>query len=81
MLAHREAALGGHLVLSLLDLGVEELLDPAALQADQVGVVVARSLNGILTAACTLASNTSRAKVDLPEPDTPVTATSRCSGT
>ena len=33
-----------------------------------------------LTAACTLASSTSRASVDLPEPDTPVTATSRCSG-
>jgi hypothetical protein len=33
------------------------------------------------TAACTLASSTSRASVDLPEPDTPVTATRRLSGT
>ena len=33
------------------------------------------------TATCTLASNTSRAKVDLPEPLTPVMATKRLSGT
>ena len=33
------------------------------------------------TMACTLASSTSRASVDLPEPLTPVTATRRCSGT
>ena len=33
-----------------------------------------------LTCVCTLASNTSRAKVDLPEPLTPVTATKRCKG-
>jgi hypothetical protein len=39
--AHREAALGGDLVLALLDLGVEEFLHPAALQAHQVVVVVA----------------------------------------
>ena len=31
--------------------------------------------------ACTLASSTSRASVLLPEPETPVTATRRCSGT
>lgn len=41
VLTHREAALGGDLALAFLDLGVEELLDPAALQAHQVVVVVA----------------------------------------
>src|SRR5579872_4283858 len=34
-----------------------------------------------ITPACTLVSSTSRARVDLPEPDTPVTATSRYKGT
>jgi hypothetical protein len=41
VLAHLEAALLGDLVLALLDLGVVELLDLAALQADQVVVVLA----------------------------------------
>ena len=39
VLADREAALGGDLGLPLLDLGVVELLDAAALHADQVIVV------------------------------------------
>ena len=40
MLAHDEAAFLGDLDLALLDCGVEELFDPAALQADQVVVVL-----------------------------------------
>ena len=38
---HAEAAFCGDPVLPVLDLGIEELLDVAALQADQVVVVVA----------------------------------------
>ena len=41
MAVQLEAALLRHLVLLLLDLGVVELLDPAALQAEQVVVVAA----------------------------------------
>ena len=41
MVADREAALLGDLVLSALDLGVEEFLDLAALHADQVVVMAA----------------------------------------
>jgi len=41
MIADREAALLGNLVLPALDLGIEEFLDLAALHADQVVVVAA----------------------------------------
>src|SRR5512135_17979 len=41
MAAQLKAAAARHLVLALLDLGVEELLDPAALQTDEVIVVPA----------------------------------------
>ena len=41
VILQREAAILGDFLLALLDLGVEELLDTAALQADQVIVMVA----------------------------------------
>ena len=44
--AHAEAALGGDLVLALFDLGVEELLHPAALQAHQMVMMVPWALGG-----------------------------------